>query len=96
MRNFRGLTQEELAEHVGNTPVHMGLVERGQTNVTIDILAMIADKLSVDISELVVPARGVAKGQRTHIATQDDLEDIMQVVQRIKRRGGRRMLETQD
>ncbi|MPZ17574.1 MAG: helix-turn-helix domain-containing protein [Luteitalea sp.] len=96
LRNFRGLSQEQLAEQVGNTPVHMGLVERGKANVTIDILTMIADKLSVDVAELVVPAPGLAPGEHTHIATQHDLEDIMQVVRRIKRGGGRRMRETQD
>src|SRR5262245_3054738 len=52
LRLLRGLSQEKLAELVGNTQKHLSQVERGRVNVSIDILTAIAARLSVDVSEL--------------------------------------------
>ena len=60
LRRLRGLSQERLAELVGNTYKHIGEVERGETNVTIDILTAIAAGLSVKVADLFGPASHVS------------------------------------
>ena len=52
LRELRGWTQDELAERVGNTNRHVGQIERGEVNVTIDYLAKIAESLSTDVATL--------------------------------------------
>lgn len=52
LRRARGLSQERLAEMVGNTGKHIGQVERGEVNVGLDILTQIARALSVDVGDL--------------------------------------------
>lgn len=55
LRRDQQLTQEALAERVGNTWRHIGQIERGQSNVTIDVLTKLATRLSVDVSALFTP-----------------------------------------
>lgn len=58
LRRLRGLSQEGLAERVGNTWKHIGQVERGEVNVSIDILSRTAAALGVDVSTLfMAPSR---------------------------------------
>lgn len=52
LRELRQWTQDELAEKVGNTNRHVGQIERGEVNVTIDYLAKIAESLSIDVATL--------------------------------------------
>ena len=52
LRELRDWTQDELAEQVGNTNRHVGQIERGEVNVTIDYLAKIAESLSTDVATL--------------------------------------------
>jgi transcriptional regulator with XRE-family HTH domain len=52
LRGRRGWSQQQLAELVGNTDKHIGQIERGEVNVTIDILTSIAAHLSVDVVRL--------------------------------------------
>ena len=52
LRELREWTQDELAEKVGNTNRHVGQIERGEVNVTIDYLAKIAASLSTDVATL--------------------------------------------
>lgn len=52
LRHLRGLSQEQLAELVGNTNKHIGQVERAEVNVSIDILTAIAAGLSVEVADL--------------------------------------------
>ena len=47
LRQLRGLSQEQLAELVGNQYKHIGQVERGEVNVGIDTLVSIAANLVV-------------------------------------------------
>ena len=42
LRARRGWSQQQLAELAGNTDKHIGQIERGEVNVTIDILTAIA------------------------------------------------------
>lgn len=91
LRRLRGLSQEQLAEMVGNSQKHMGQVERGEVNVTIDILTAVAAKLSVDVGELFRAASGEAGGQRVYTMTQrdvDQLEQGLKILDRLKRAGG--------
>ena len=52
LRSLHRLTQEELAERVGNTNKHIGEIERAEANVRLDNLAALAHALSVDVSDL--------------------------------------------
>jgi transcriptional regulator with XRE-family HTH domain len=52
LRTSRGWSQQQLAELVGNTDKHIGQVERGEVNVSIDILTAIAAHLSVEVVQL--------------------------------------------
>src|SRR5262245_11454638 len=86
LRRMRGFSQEQLAERAGNTQRHIGQIERGQVNVTIDILTAVAGGLSVDVVELFgSPDAGT---QRIYSITQRDFEQLEQglrVVERVKR-----------
>ena len=46
-RRMRGSTQEQLAEHLGITPQHLGQIERGKNAPSLDLLHKIAGTLSV-------------------------------------------------
>jgi transcriptional regulator with XRE-family HTH domain len=84
LRHLRNLSQEQLAEMVGNNPRHIGQVERGEANVTLDILTAIAAKLDVDITELFHPTT-TATGEPFRRIAHDDVEQLAAIVERIKR-----------
>lgn len=52
IRTDRGLSQETLAENADLNRSFVGLLERGQTNITIKNLEQIANALDVDIKTL--------------------------------------------
>lgn len=55
IRDFRkekGLSQEELGEKAGFHFTHIGVVERGEKNASLDTLNKIAEALDVEIVEL--------------------------------------------
>lgn len=56
IRESRGLTLEKLAELADVTPQHLGVVERGQVNVSVDFLIAIARPLAVEPSEFLIGA----------------------------------------
>src|SRR5207248_9792943 len=88
LRRLRGFSQERLAEGVGNTYKHIGQVERGEVNVTLDVLTAIAACLSVDVEDLFAAASDNPRGPRVYTITQRDFEQIEQglrVVDRMKR-----------
>lgn len=90
LRRLRGLTQEELAEGVGNTWKHIGQVERGEVNVGLDILARIAAALSLDVSALFVEPAGRRRAKiRMYVASDRELDQIDQMVRRIRSTGSR-------
>lgn len=86
LRRLRGWSQERLAEAVGNTYKHIGQVERGEVNVTIDILAAIADGFAVNVAELFGPSAGEssATGYSITQSELDQLEQALRLVQRLK------------
>ena len=49
----KGLSQDLLAEKSGLHRAHIGEIERGESNVTIQTLKLIADSLKVRIVDLV-------------------------------------------
>ncbi|MCK7494478.1 MAG: helix-turn-helix domain-containing protein [Comamonadaceae bacterium] len=54
LRIARGWSQEDLAERCGRRFTYIGRVERGEQNVTVEVLGDIASALSVSISDLLV------------------------------------------
>ena len=52
-RKQRGLTQDVFADKSGLNRAHVGEIERGESNVTIQTLKVIADTLKIGIEDLV-------------------------------------------
>lgn len=52
LRKARGWSQEEFAHQVGLDRSYMGGVERGERNVSLENICLIADALNVSPSEL--------------------------------------------
>jgi XRE family transcriptional regulator, regulator of sulfur utilization len=53
LRLAAGFTQDVFAERAGLNRAHMGEIERGESNVTIQTLKIVADALRVKVSDLV-------------------------------------------
>jgi|SRR5271166_6734867 len=53
-RNFRHLTQEQLAERVNMSPGNLSLIERGLQNYTQDTLESLAEALQCDPADLLM------------------------------------------
>jgi transcriptional regulator with XRE-family HTH domain len=52
LRKKRGWTQEQLAEAAGRHWTYIGGIERGERNITLEVVADIARALDVEIEEL--------------------------------------------
>ncbi len=52
-RKAKGWTQDVLADKSGLHRAHIGEIERGDTNMTIQTLKILADALGVTLSDLV-------------------------------------------
>jgi transcriptional regulator with XRE-family HTH domain len=85
LRTASGMSQEELAERVGNTSKHISLVESGKANVGIDILGKIAIQFAVDVTDL-FGGRSSATASSLCLIARNDLDRIEQIVARAKRR----------
>ena len=57
LRTARNWTQEQLAGEADIAMRHLGRIERGESNPTIDILGRLAAKLDVHLKELFEDAR---------------------------------------
>jgi transcriptional regulator with XRE-family HTH domain len=55
MRHERGLSQEELADICGLHRTYVGSVERGERNVTLSSLELLAKALRVSVVDLLTP-----------------------------------------
>ena len=51
-RNYRQLTQQELADLIGKSKPYIAKLEAGERTGTIDVLARIAEVLEVDLDQL--------------------------------------------
>ena len=61
LRARQGLTQKELAHRAGMHPAYIGGVERGERNVTLDVIERLAQALAVPAAELMLDGpRGAA------------------------------------
>lgn len=56
LRLERGPSQIALADSVDMSPRHLGGIERGEANVTLDLIVRLADGLGVEPADL-LPAR---------------------------------------
>lgn len=52
LRTARGLTQEELAGEAGIAMRHLGRIERGEGNPTVEVLGKLAALLGVEPKEM--------------------------------------------
>jgi transcriptional regulator with XRE-family HTH domain len=77
------LSQERLAELARISGKHLGEIERGQMNATLEILGQIADALAIDAGDLFPPARG-RRLSNTFLITRDEVDVIIGVAQRVK------------
>lgn len=55
LRRAMDITQEELAEVAGYHRTYVGMIERGEKNITIAVLEALAGALKVDAHELLLP-----------------------------------------
>jgi transcriptional regulator with XRE-family HTH domain len=60
-RQRLGLTQEQLADRAGLHRTYMGGIERGERNVAVKNLTLIAAALGMSLSQLVVEGEGFAE-----------------------------------
>lgn len=58
LRRSRGLTQEELAEALEVSPRYLAGIERGERNLTLDSVDVLADQLGVVACALLGPLEG--------------------------------------
>lgn len=85
LRRLNGLSQEQLAERVGNSTKHIGQVERGEVNVGIDSLWGIADALSISLVDLFLhPRRSRDAQSDVFLLTRRDLEYGEQMFKRAR------------
>lgn len=52
LRTARGLTQEKLAELTGFHRTYIGMVERGERNISLNNIGVFAETFEVSLSEL--------------------------------------------
>ena len=84
LRMSRGLSQERLAESVGNTGKHIGQIERGEVNVGIDILAGIARVLAVDMRDLFAAPVHRRRLESHFLINRNQLKQLEDVVRSIR------------
>lgn len=85
LRLLRGFSQERLAELVGNTNKHIGLIEQGRTNVGIDLLARLAAALSVTVADLFSEGRSAeAPKRRAYLITDRELNRIERLLRTLE------------
>lgn len=58
LRQAKGISQEKLAEIADLHRTYVGSVERGERNVTLSTLEVLAAALGVSVPELLTPPRG--------------------------------------
>ncbi|MFD4420259.1 helix-turn-helix domain-containing protein [Agromyces sp. NPDC058484] len=57
LRRSRGMTQEKLAEELGVSPRYLAGIERGERNLTLDSVDVLAAQLGVAALALLSPER---------------------------------------
>jgi transcriptional regulator with XRE-family HTH domain len=93
LRRSRRWTQEQLAEKIGKDLKHLGQIERGKVNVTIEFLTAIAAALEVNVGDLFVSRTGETATSRVYVVPQrllDQNERTWQALTSVTRRQRRR------
>jgi transcriptional regulator with XRE-family HTH domain len=62
-RSARQLSQEALAEKAEIHPTHVGLIERGERNPSLNVSSAIARALGVNLSELIREAEQIQRNR---------------------------------
>lgn len=70
LRRDRGWTQEDLAAHAEIDRRHVGRIESGQANVTIDVLERLMTALRSDLRQLLEPAGNADPATAARVARQ--------------------------
>lgn len=83
LRNQKKLSQVQLAEKAESQDTYIGEIERGSRNISLKMLAKIADALEVSVVEL-LDFRGIKE---------DEMPQKQQVVEIVKAELGARSLE---
>ncbi|HTM24616.1 MAG TPA: helix-turn-helix transcriptional regulator [Vicinamibacterales bacterium] len=84
-RLLRRLSQERLAELAGRSWKHLGQIERGQVNASLDVLESIAQALAIDIGDLFPPPRGRRRSKAAmRLITVDEIDQILEIAGRVK------------
>ena len=60
----KGLSQEELAELLGTTPVYLSSLENAKRNIRLDYIEHIANTIEVNIKDLFIEREIVEKKKR--------------------------------
>jgi transcriptional regulator with XRE-family HTH domain len=69
LRETKGLSQEVLAELSGLHRTYIGLVERGQRNLTLEALEALAEALGVEVAELFAGIEHTSKSHKSATRT---------------------------
>jgi transcriptional regulator with XRE-family HTH domain len=91
LRLLRNFSQERLAELAGTSGKHVGQIERGHVNVTVDILGRIARALSSDVADLFPRPRGRQRSKTApEVITRDQVDQIIAIGETLQRLRGPR------
>jgi transcriptional regulator with XRE-family HTH domain len=66
LRHAKGVSQEQLAFACGLHRTYIGSVERGERNVTLSTLEVLASALGVSVPQLLTPSRKRDDDQAAH------------------------------
>jgi transcriptional regulator with XRE-family HTH domain len=85
LRLVRRFSQERLAELAGTSFKHIGQIERGEVNVTVDILARVARGLSTDVADLFPRPPGRQRSRTAlELIMREDVDEIIAIGERAK------------
>jgi transcriptional regulator with XRE-family HTH domain len=83
LRVAKGLSQEDLAASCNLHRTYVGLIERGQRNLTLGTVETIAGALGVSVSYLFAPLSGPARAVKREGITVSELPDHIRAIQQI-------------
>ena len=85
LRTERRYSQERLGHLARSSGKHIGAIERGDVEAGLDVLGRIAAALAVDAGELVVAPLGRGRGDEVlHLSPRDDLDRMLEILQRVR------------
>jgi transcriptional regulator with XRE-family HTH domain len=78
------MSQDQLAELADSTGKYIGQIERGKVSVKIDVLARVADALSIDPGDLFPRPRGRQSKTTPLVIAPDEVDQIIHICERVK------------